>query len=89
MDQIQVIDNNVAKLNITIAGENGDLPDPVDFDAGDATIKAWATEAIRGGSVPGIAAREADFTDFVVDRIAAKDGLPPRLMLRPKTEYGQ
>lgn len=78
-----------ADLNITYSGENGDLPDPVNFDATDGDIKQWATEAVRNGSVPGIAASpNADFTDFVVDRFAATGTLGARLSLRPKTPFG-
>lgn len=78
-----------ARLNITISGMNGDLADPVPFDATDAEIRQWATEAVRGGSVPGITAvADADFTDFVVDRFSSKDDLPNRLTLRPKTPFG-
>ena len=45
---------NEARVNITYKGENGDLPDPVYFDAADGDIKTWATEAVSNGSVPGI-----------------------------------
>jgi len=79
-----------ALLNITVNGQNGDLRDPVSFDATDADVKAWATETVRNGGVPGINADpNVDFHDFVVDRFAAKDDLPARLMLRPKTPFGQ
>ena len=77
-----------ATLNITLLGQNGDLSDLVPFDASDDEIRAWAIEAIRGGHVPGIVAQEADFTDFVVDRISAREDFPNRLFLRPKTPFG-
>jgi hypothetical protein len=78
-----------AQLNITYGGENGDYPDPVDFDSGDGDIKQVAAEAIRDGYVPGIAADvNVNLTDFVVDRFPAKDDLPNRLVLRPKTPFG-
>jgi hypothetical protein len=78
-----------ARLNITVAGLNGDLPDLVSFDAADGDIRQWATEAIRNGSVPGIGTiPDVNFQDFVVDRFPEKDGLPARLMLRPKTPFG-
>lgn len=79
-----------ASLNITVNGMNGDLPDPVSFDATDGDIKGWATEAVGDGGVPGIeAVPDADFTDFVVDRFAASEDRPTnRLMLRPKTPFG-
>ena len=78
-----------ALLNITVNGQNGSLKDSVSFDAPDADLKAWATETIRNGGVPGIEADpNVDFHDFVVDRFAEKDGLPARLFLRPKTPFG-
>ncbi len=78
-----------ARLNITFSGQNGDLPDTVNFDATDGDVKQWAAEAVHGGYIPGIAADpNADFTDFVVDRIGATEDLPPRLFLRPKTPFG-
>ena len=78
-----------ARLNITIGGQNGDLAETVSFDANDADIKTWATEAIRTGSVPGIPATpNADFTDFVVERFASNAERPATIMLRPKTPFG-
>ena len=85
----QVMQPGEARLNITIAGFNGDLPDPVAYDASDADVKQWATEAVRAG-IPGIPAQaNPDFTDFVVDRFPASDVRPfPLVMLRPKTPFG-
>lgn len=85
------IEQGYAKLNITYAGSNGDLPDPVAFDAADGDIKQWATEAIRNGSVPGISANEeVDFSDFVVDRFEANEVRPFALVqIRPKTPFGK
>lgn len=78
-----------AVVNITWGGQNGELPDPVSYDAADGDVKQWAAEAIRGGGVPGIdAANNVDFTDYVVDRFNAKDEQPNRIMLRPKTPFG-
>ena len=78
-----------ALLNITFAGENGDLKETVDFDATDDQIRIWATEAVRAGGIPGISAHpDVDFTSFVVDRFSAKDDLPCRVVLRPKTPFG-
>lgn len=83
------METHEASLNITVNGMNGDLPDPVAFDAPDADIKEWATEAVGNGSVPGIeAVPGVDFTDFVVDRFSANEERPNRLMIRPKTPFG-
>lgn len=79
-----------ARLNVTFGGQNGDLPDLVNYDATDTEIRTFATEAVRAGSVPGIGMQaNADFTDFVVDRFAATDDVPTnRIVLRPKTPFG-
>ena len=78
-----------ARVNITWKGQNAELPDPVAFDASDADVKQWVTEAVRAG-IPGITAdAAADFGDFVVDRFAGNDTTPyNRLMIRPKTPFG-
>lgn len=84
------IQDTEARVNVTFSGSNGDLPDPVLFQAGDADIKTWVTEAVRTGGVPGIAAApNADFSDFVVDRFAASEARPWNyIVLRPKTPFG-
>jgi len=84
------IKDTEARLNVTYGGQNGDLPDPVMFQAGDADVKAWVTEAVRTGGVPGIAAApNADFSDFVVDRFAPTEVRPYNyIVVRPKTPFG-
>lgn len=81
-----------ARLNITWQGQNGDLGDPVPFDASDAELKQWAAEALDGGSVPGIRTRangRANLLDFVVDRFPRSNTTPyNRIFLRPKTPFG-
>jgi len=85
------MENYEARLNITYGGDNGDLPDPVSFDASDGDVKAWAEEAVKNGSVPGIKADAgASFEDFIVDRFSANEEVDHnRLMLRPKTPFGE
>lgn len=78
----------MALLNITWAGQNGDLKDEVEFDASDAQVLAWAQEAVVGGDVNGIDAAAPDFTDFVVQRFSATGDLPARIFVRPKTPFG-
>lgn len=82
--------DNEARLNITYNGSNGDLTDTINFDATDDDIKRWATEAIRTGSVPGIAADpNVDLTNFVVDRFGPNEARPYFLVqVRPKTPFG-
>ena len=78
-----------ARVNVTYNGSNGDLPDPVDYDAPDDAIRQMVQEALRAGGIPGIDADpSADLTNFVVDRFAAKDDLPARIGIRPKTPFG-
>jgi hypothetical protein len=78
-----------ARVNITWAGENGELPDPVSYDATDGDLLQWAAEAIRGGSIPGITADpNVNLQDFIVEKYAAKGDLPNRISIRPKTPFG-
>lgn len=79
----------MARLNVTWAGQNGDLDDPVSLDLPDSDVRRIAAEAIAAGSIPGIARAEGvDLSDFVVDRFPATANLPARLMARPKTPFG-
>lgn len=79
-----------ARVNVTWAGQNGELPDAVRFDAQSREILGWVTEAVRGGGIPGIAAdRGATFQDFIVDRFPASAARPYNLVqVRPKTPFG-
>ncbi len=80
-----------AVLNVTWAGQNGELPDPVPYDAADGDLKQMAAEAIRGGDIPGIAADPGvNLADFIVDRFGPVAGEIEhhRLILRPKTPFG-
>lgn len=80
-----------ARVNVTYAGSNGDLPDPVSFESTDADVKGWVTEALRTGGVPGIPAQpQVDLTDFVIDRFRATEARPWNLIAcRPKTPFGR
>jgi len=79
-----------ARVNITWNGQNGDLPDTVEFDTADREVRRWVTEAVRTGGVPGIGPDgRADFADFVVDRFPANENRPYNLIqVRPKTPFG-
>jgi hypothetical protein len=79
-----------ARLNVTFSGQNGDLTDPILYDATDEEIRQIAEEAIRNGSIPGIDRDEfASLEDFVVDRFPAGAGVTEnRLLVRPKTPFG-
>jgi len=91
MDLVPIVTElSSARLTVTYKGEQGDLPDSVEYDTPDDVIKQIAKESIRGGYVPGISADpDAEFDDFVVDRFSAREGAPiPRISLRPKTPFG-
>lgn len=79
-----------ARVNVTWARQNGDLPDPVPLDATDGDVRQMVTEALRGGGVPGIpASPEADLSDYMVDRHDPTDARPFHLFnLRPKVPFG-
>jgi len=79
-----------ARVNITWSGQNGDLPDTVRYDCTDADVLGWVTEALRGGTVPGIAGqRLVDLREHVVDRFPANLNRPYNLIqVRPKTPFG-
>jgi hypothetical protein len=88
-DEIVIYGPN-ARLNVTINGQNGDYPDLLSFDSADGDVKQIVTEALRTGYIPGIGAiNDPNLRDFVVDRFPATNDLPPRLMVRPKTPFGE
>ena len=85
-----MLQEDEALLNVTFSGENGELPDPVAFDSTDGDVLQWATEAIRAGGVPGIAANQGvNLEGFVVDRFPSKEDQPNRMFIRPKTPFGE
>lgn len=87
---VHVIRPDQARVNVTYGGHNNELPDPMHFDVSDVDVKRMLTEALRAGSIPGIAAdANADITDFVVDRFPPTEGRDHNLiMVRPKTPFG-
>lgn len=79
-----------ARVRAIWAGQDGELPQPVPFDASDAVIRESVAEAIRDGAIRGIV-RDlgVDLRDFVVDRIPASEDDPiDRIFVRPKTGFG-
>lgn len=86
----QGIPAHTARLNVTFSGMNGDMVDPVPFDASDVDLKRMAVEAIANGNIPGIPRDEnVNLTDFVVDRFNATAEVPyNRLFIRPKVPFG-
>ncbi|MFQ6011386.1 MAG: hypothetical protein ACE5KG_04360 [Nitrososphaerales archaeon] len=86
-----IIQGNEARVNVTWNGQNGDLPDPVYFESTDGDIRQMVTEAIQGGTVPGMPADpNANFSDFVVDRFSRNEERPYNyIQIRPKTPFGK
>jgi hypothetical protein len=90
-----MIQAHEAMVNVTYNGQNFELPDPVNYTAGDEDVKGWISEAIRTGSIRGVAADpNVDLINFVVDRFdAPADPAPGQrahnlIQIRPKTAYG-
>jgi hypothetical protein len=79
-----------ARVNVTYAGVNADLPDPVPFDTTDSVVKGLVEEAIRTGSLPGIPLdKDVELSDYMVDRFSASAERGHHVMfLRPKTPFG-
>ena len=79
-----------ARVNIPLNGQNGDMSDPVPFDATDQQIKHWSLEAIRSGTVSGISPRVAGSLEgCVIDRFPATATVPVnRIFVRPRTPFG-
>lgn len=87
---VRVMENHQARLNITYAGQNGDMRDPVPYDASEADILRWCTEAVRNGDVPGLGAHpDVDFRDFKIDRFGPTETRDHNLIqIRPKVPFG-
>jgi len=80
-------DEQMAVLIVALEGELGESPDLVPYNAPEGDIIRWAEEAVSAG-LPGIDAQDVDLSAFKVRRLPAKNGLPDRVMVRPKTEVG-
>lgn len=87
---VVTIQDNEAQVNVTYAGQNGELPDPVFAETTDTDLKTMVTEALRAGSIPGVGAHpNADLHDFIVDRYPPSEARPWKyIQIRPKTAYG-
>ena len=91
-----MIEPHEALVNVTYKdGVNFDLRDPVHYGATEGDIKTMVAEAIRTGSVPGVAADpRVDLTSFAIERVdRPADPAPGQrehnmILLRPKTAYG-
>lgn len=90
LNELNALNEDEATLNITWGGENGNLSEPIPFDATNDDIKSWASEAVSHGNVAGIAEdTSVDFGDFEVDRYRANAEKPYNsVFLRPKTPFG-
>ncbi len=90
MEPIRLTEPWQARVNVTYGGQNGDLPDPVSFDAPDADVRRWVTEALATGGIPGVRAHPGvALFDYQVDRFPATATRPYNLIqVRPKTAFG-
>ncbi len=84
-----------ARVNTTTNRQNFERPDPVHYQAGDGDTKGGAAEAIRTGSIPGVAADpNVNLQNYMVDRFdapaapAAGQRDYNLIQVRPKTAYG-
>lgn len=84
-----LVNADEAVLMVEYNGQQGSLTSPVRWDSEPEDLKSIAAEAIRAGGVRGIDAQDPDFTDFVARPIPAKDGLPARWLISPKTPYAE
>jgi len=84
------INQDQARLGVTWSGQYGELPDLVFYNSADSDIRQFATEAVRGGSIPGIQSDQTvSFQDFVIERFPSTVDRPYNLLqLRPKTPFG-
>ena len=84
------MDPEGTRVNVTFAGQLGELPDPIPSTASDADIRGWVEEAIRTGGIPGVPADpRADLSAFKVDRFPASSARPwPLVSVRPSTGFG-
>ncbi len=87
----RVIERNQALVNITHKRKNGEMADPVSYDATDGDIRGWVSESIRHGYIRGIDADPTvNLTDYVIERFPIEAGVRDHnlIMVRPKTEFG-
>lgn len=86
----RVIGDDEAIVNITWNGENGYMQQAVHYDADNNRIRAWAEEAIRTGSVPGIPADpDVNLENFEIDKYSRGAGRAINTMfIRPKVALG-
>jgi hypothetical protein len=90
VDEMVPVPAELATLNITYAGQQGEFPDPIAYDATDQDIRRWAEEGLRNGDVRGIDGdAAASLNDFVIERFPARQDIPHnRVSIRPKTAFG-
>ena len=78
-----------ATVNITYAGHNADLPDPVLVTATDTEVRNFVREAVRAGFAGMPANADVEVSDFVVERYSPNDANPAaRMVVRPKVPFG-
>lgn len=82
-------DRPLAQLNLTWKGQQGTARTEIYYDETKEDVLRMASEMIANGEVPGIDGDPAvNLKDFEVEKFAARDGLPNRVVVRPKTPFG-
>lgn len=78
-----------ARINVTWARQNSDLPDPVLRSITSDEVIRIATEAIRGGDVPEMHDITADLSDQIAELHSPIESRPYYLWtIRPKVPFG-
>lgn len=87
--QAEVLRDDQAIVSVTVAGEHGDLKDPVSRDATDGDLRAMVAEAVAGGGVRGVRAQQVNLANYQVERYGPNEEYRyNRIILRPKTAFG-
>lgn len=78
-----------AQLNITWNGQQGTARTDLYYDEQAPDVLRMAAEMVANGEIPGIDRDPGvNLKDFEVQKFAARDGLPNRIVVRPKTPFG-
>lgn len=85
-----LLSEDLARVNITWARQNSDLPDPVSRNLSSDEVLRIATEVIRGGDIPEMHDPSADLSDQVAELHAPIESRPYYLFtVRPKVPFGK
>lgn len=81
--------SNLATIDITYEQQQGTLVDAVLFNAGHDVVRMTAESAIRNGEIDGISRdHTVSLSNYKIQPVPAKDGLPNRFLVTPKVAFG-